>query len=177
MQFASQNYFQLFSITEKFHIDLGVLASRYHELQIETHPDKFADSTEQEKLMAVQNTSILNEAYATLNSPLKRAGYLLYLHDVEVEQVNQDELAMDLLMEQLQLRESLEEISNDESAQSQLDDLKSRVRDKVERCELSFGINMEEKKYPGAKELFHELQFLHKLLSEIDTIEERRLGY
>jgi hypothetical protein len=82
-----------------------------------------------------------------------------------------------LLMEQIQLRESLEQISNDESALSQLDDLKSRVRDKVSQCELTFGINLEGKDYSGAKGLFHEMQFLYKLLSEIDMIEERQLGY
>lgn len=177
MQFVNKNYFQLFSIAEKFHIDLDVLTSKYHELQIETHPDKFVNSTEQEKLKAVQNTSSLNEAYGTLKSPLNRAGYILTLHDMDIEQVNQDDLGMDLLMEQIELRESLEQISNDESALSQLDDLKSKVRDKAKQCELTFGTNLEEKDYRGAKGRFHEMQFLHKLLSEIDMAEERQLGY
>lgn len=84
------------------------------------HPDRFANAEEPEKLRAVQLSSYLNEAYETLKSPLRRAAYLLSLRDIDVEQVNQNDLSMDLLLEQIQLREKLDELPIDESALASL---------------------------------------------------------
>ena len=43
---------------------------------------------------------------------------------MDTESVNQNDLGMDLLMEQMQLRESLDELLKDESALPELDRLK-----------------------------------------------------
>ena len=79
----NQNYFEIFDLLESFEIDTESLAARYRDLQNETHPDKFSGGTEEEKLRAVQLNSYLNEAYTTLSSPIKRAGYLLHLKDIQ----------------------------------------------------------------------------------------------
>ncbi len=177
MQQINQNYFQLFEIPESFELDLISLADKYRQLQVDVHPDKYASSTEQEKLRAVQLTSYLNEAYSTLKSPLKRAAYLLSLHDLDVEQVSQDELGMDLLLEQIQLREALDEMPGDESALAELEKLKIEVTEKLDGRQQSFASKIEKKLLQEAKKIFHEMQFLHKLLAEIEAGEERRLGY
>lgn len=177
MQQLKQNYFQLFGLPQSFSLDRETLAEKYRELQSESHPDRFAGAGEEAKMQAVQLTSYINEAYATLKSPLKRAGYLLQLHNLDTAQVNQQDLDMELLMEQMQLREKLAELPDDESALDELAELKTQALDRISAREEAFAAALNGDELQQAKKIFHELQFLYKLKQEIDTGEEQRLGY
>lgn len=173
----TQNYFQLFEVPESFELDLDALAEKYRELQIEVHPDRFANAAEQEKLRAVQLSSYLNQAYDALKSPLQRAAYLLTLRGQDVETVSQSDLGMELLMEQMQLREALNELPRDESSLPELEKLKAEVANKLLQRQQSFADDLGNDALLEAKKAFHEMQFLHKLLLEIEAGEELRLGY
>ena len=127
MQHINKNYFQLFNISESYVLDLNSLADKYRQLQSESHPDRYVSADEPDKLRAVQLNSYVNEAYTTLKSPIKRAGYLLELNELNIERVAQNELSMDLLAEQMRLREILSELSDDESALPDLEKLKAEV--------------------------------------------------
>ena len=177
MQQINQNYFQLFDLSESFDLDLVKLSEKYHARQVEVHPDKFSGATEKNKLRAVQLTSYLNEAYSTLKSPIKRAAYLLTINGLNVESVSQNDLGMDLLLEQMQLRESLDALPKDESALTTLGHLKSEVGEKLNLKQNIFSREFALGELAQAKRTFHELQFLHKLLLEIESGEEQRLGY
>lgn len=177
MQQLNQNYFQLFKLSESFDLDMDSLTEEYHALQTEVHPDKFVSAKEQDRLRAVQMTSYLNEAYSTLKSPLKRAAYILKLHEIDAESVAQKDLGLDLLMEQMQLRESLDELPKDVSALPQLERLKEGTRVKLLERQNSFAVDVEMGEFNNAKKIFHELQFLEKFLAEIEDCEEQRLGY
>lgn len=177
MPAMSKNYFELFGLPQTFTVDIEKLSSSYHALQLEHHPDKVAGAGEQEKMQAIQFASFLNSAYEALNNPLSRAGYLLSLSDVDIEQVSQSDLGMDLLMEQMQLRESLADLPKDESSLSTLDELKKEVQAKIKNREVGFIEFIDSANLIGAKKLYHEMQFLFKLLSEIEAGEDLRLGY
>ena len=124
MQSLKSNFFEQFNLAQSCELDQEALADEYRKQQSEVHPDRFANAEESEKLRALQLSSYLNEAYETLKSPLRRAAYLLSMHDIDVEQVNQNDLSMDLLLEQIQLREKLDELPKDESALADLDKLR-----------------------------------------------------
>lgn len=171
------NFFEIFEITEAFELDEETLEDRYHKLQNETHPDRFAGAEEQQKLQAVQLNSYLNEAYVTLKSPLKRAGYLLQRNGIDPESVDQKDLDMELLLEQMQLRESLADLPKDESALEQIDKMKRETQKRIRECESRFTVSFSEGNLQLAKKVFHELQFLNKLLNETEQAEEHRLGY
>lgn len=177
VQTIKQTYFQLFDIPERFQVDLETLGARYRSLQAETHPDRFANSDEARKLQAVKQSSLLNQAFETLKSPLQRAGYLLQLRDCDVETVSQQDLGMDLLIEQMQLREALDDLPMDESALPDLDELKKKVAGKLAQRQQDFAACIDAQDISGAKKIFHELQFLFKLHREIEAGEEQRLGY
>jgi len=171
------NFFEIFDLPEAFDIDEKELGERYHRLQGETHPDRFAGAEEEKKLQAVQLNSYLNEAYTTLKTPLRRAGYLLQRKNIDPETVSQEDLDMELLMEQMQLRESLAELPKDDSALPQLDKIKADARQRIEAREVRFTDAYSAGRLPEAKKLFHELQFIYKLLDETLQAEEQRLGY
>ncbi len=171
------NFFEIFEIAEAFELDEETLEDRYHKLQTETHPDRFAGAEEKLKLQAVQLNSYLNEAYATLKSPLKRAGYLLLRNGLDPESVDQKDLDMELLLEQMQLRETLADLPKDESALDQIDKMKREAQVRIQECESRFTGALAAEDLQLAKKVFHELQFLNKLFNETEQAEEQRLGY
>ncbi len=173
----NNNYFQLFGQAQDFAIDLDALNATYRQLQSDNHPDRFAGADEAERLKAVQFASLINEGYHTLKSPMRRAAYLLSLLGVDTERVEQSDLSMDLLMEQMQLRESLAELPADDSALPELDKLKKSVTEKMQARQERFAELMQADETTAARKLFHEMQFLHKLIKEIDLGEEQRLGF
>ncbi|MBT3530746.1 MAG: Fe-S protein assembly co-chaperone HscB [Gammaproteobacteria bacterium] len=177
MQDFKKNYFQLFEISESFDVDIELVSEKYRELQAQSHPDRVAGASEEQKLRAVQFSSYINEAYAALKDPLKRAAYLLSIHGLDVGKVSQSDLGMDLLMEQMQLRERLEDLPKDDSALEELESLKKDVLGKLAQRLEKLAEDFSGQNFDSAKKLYHEMQFLYKLLSEIESGEESRLGY
>ena len=51
----SKNYFALFELPEHYDLDTADLAERYRELQRVVHPDRYANASEQERRLAVQD--------------------------------------------------------------------------------------------------------------------------
>src|SRR3989442_1837199 len=79
----NQNHFELFDLPARFAVDAAALEARYHELQREVHPDRFAAAPDPERRASMQLATRVNEAYQTLKSPLRRAVYILQLRGVE----------------------------------------------------------------------------------------------
>jgi len=177
VQIANKNYFQLFDLPESYDLDTDRLTAQYHKLQLDYHPDKHSSASEKEKMSAQVAASYINDAYETLKSPLRRAAYILTIKGKDVERVNQSDLSMEVLVEQMELRESLSDLPKDETALQALEELKSIAQGKIQKKQLKFEKEIESGDLSVAKQTFHELQFLFKLLAEIEEGEELRLGY
>ncbi len=104
------NYFELFDLPETFSLDLARLSSTYHDLQKATHPDRFAHQGEQAQRLALQKNAQLNDAFATLKSPLRRAEYLLMLSGIDLQSEQKTMRDMEFLMQQMEWRETLAEL-------------------------------------------------------------------
>ena len=177
MQIVNKNYFELFDLPETYDLDVDRLTAQYHMLQLNYHPDKHSSASEKEKMSAQVSSSYINDAYETLNSPLKRAAYVLAIKGKDTEIVDQSDLSMEVLVEQMELRESLGDLPKDETALQALEELKSNVQRKVNVKQVKFAKEIESDELSAAKKTFHELQFFSKLLAEIEEGEELRLGY
>ena len=104
-------HFALFELQPSFNLDLDQLATRYRELARGVHPDRFADASEREQRLALEQSASLNEAYQTLKSPPKRARYLLALNggELPLEVTVHDP---EFLLQQMELREELEDLQD-----------------------------------------------------------------
>ena len=193
----TQNYFEIFGLPVDFSVDQARLSSRYLELQKHLHPDNFVASTDQEKRLSMQWSTLLNTAQATLKDPLKCAIYLLQLHQIEIAE--NPSLPADFLMHQIALREELEAIGNylegkyleEKSEESdsegdysegkpenmeQITSFKNNLASVIKSLETDFVTALKDDPQDAA-EVVYKLQFIHKLRLAAEQLEEKLLGY
>jgi molecular chaperone HscB len=164
-----QSHFDLFGLAAAYALEPEALERSYREIQSRVHPDRFAHAGEAERRASLQWTTRVNEAYRTLKDPVQRARHLLELHGVDVAFETNTAMPPDFLMQQMELREALEEAKNS----SALDALRRNLSQDRKSLEKAIAEAIDTKKdYDGAAQLVRKLQFLDKLDSEIDAAYE-----
>lgn len=169
---GSPCHFALFDLQPSFRLDLELLAARYRELARSVHPDRFADASEREQRVALEQSASLNEAYSTLKSAPRRARYLLALRGPELplEVTVQDP---DFLLQQMQLREELEDL-HDNADLAGVAAFKRRLKVAQDELNESFAVCWEDAvRRDEAERLMRRMQFLDKLSHEVRQLEER----
>jgi len=165
-----QNHFDLFGLPPKFSIEGEALERSYREIQSKVHPDRFAHAGDAERRASLQWTTRVNEAYRTLKDPVQRARHILELHGIDVAFETNTAMPPEFLMQQMELRETLEEAKDASSLDTLRADLKKQ-RNLLEKA-IAEAIDVK-KDYGGASGLVRKLQFLHRLDEEIDSAYER----
>lgn len=164
-----QNYFELFALTPQFNLDTQALERAYQDNISQYHPDRFADKSDADQLLAVQNTSLINTAFNTLKAPLERARYLLELSGINAFDETDTSMDMDFLLAQIELRESLEAIKANQD-ELELDDfieaIGDKIKDNIER--ISQGFDSED--LPGVRNLVRELKFYTQLHQQAKSL-------
>jgi molecular chaperone HscB len=164
-----QNHFELFGLSPAFGLETEALERSYRQIQAQVHPDRFAHAGAAERRASLQWTTRVNEAYRTLKDPVQRAKHLLELHGVDVAFETNTAMPPDFLMQQMELREALEEAKD----APRLDALRTELRRSRSALETEIEQALDRKKdYAGAAGLVRKLQFLDKLDSEIDAAYE-----
>jgi molecular chaperone HscB len=74
---AGQDYFEVLGVPRSWHLSLESLAARHLALSRELHPDRFAQASPRERILSLERTTAVNDAYRTLRDPIRRAEYLL----------------------------------------------------------------------------------------------------
>ncbi|BCL68701.1 Co-chaperone protein hscB [Vibrio nigripulchritudo MADA3029] len=167
------DHFELFGISRQFDLDVTALSTQFRELQRQFHPDKFATSSERDRLMAVQKAAQINDAFQVLKQPISRAEYLLSLKGVDIR--NEQNTMQDpmFLMEQMELREALEEIESSSDPESELFDFEKKVS-KLYQSHLDEMVqSLTEEALENAANGIRKLKFIAKLQNEIEQLEEK----
>ncbi len=172
------NYFELFSFTPSFDIDTAILAERYHVLQRAVHPDKFANASEQDKRIAVQRTAQVNDGFSTLKNPISRAEHILSLHGIDLSHESTTVKDTQFLMQQMEWRESLEDIAHSKEPDSLIaelyDSFSAYEKQQKQRLhELLLGCS--ESDLTHSADLIRKLKFMAKLQDELTRVEDALL--
>ena len=169
---STSNYFELFGVAPAFGLDAGQLEQAYRDLQSVAHPDRFVASGDAQRRASLQLTTRINEAYRTLRDPVQRAKHLLELHGVDVAFETNTQMPTDFLLQQLEMRESLDAAKGRKDA-ALLDALRNSLLASRRTIEASIGESIDRQKdYAGAAELVRKLMFLQKMDDEIDAAYE-----
>jgi molecular chaperone HscB len=164
-----QSHFDLFGLAPAYALEIDALERSYREIQSRVHPDRFAHAGDAERRASLQWTTRVNEAYRTLKDPVQRAKHLLELNGVDVAFETNTAMPQDFLVQQMELREALDEAKTPVA----LDALRKKLVVEKRAMEQSIAEAIDAKKdYNGAAGLVRKLQFLDRLDEEIDAAYE-----
>jgi molecular chaperone HscB len=157
--------FQLFQIPEQFAQDRATLDARWKELQREAHPDKFAAQGAAAQRIAMQWSVRINEAYQRLKDPVQRAAYLCELHGAPINAENNTAMPAAFLMQQMELREALEDAKSEENLDVISQQVAEILREQLSNAEQLID---QAKDYPAAAQAVRALLFIQKFQADIE---------
>ncbi len=166
----NSNFFELFELPVSYEVDLNKVQQHYMALQKLVHPDKFANGSDQEKRLSMQQTSWINEAQTTLKDPVLRAIYLLSLKGTDINLENETTMDAAFLMQQLETRERLENIKNESDPLAALDVMAKELKSSTGDMMKSFAQSYDADQIDDAREWIRKLQFMQKAKKEINTL-------
>lgn len=176
----TQTHFELFELPVSFDVDLSQLNQRYRELQRVVHPDKFVNASDRERLLSVEKAALINEAYQILKTPQRRARYMLELQGISFD--DEKDMALDpaFLMEQIELREALGELSQATdpvvTLNSIMTDIEKRIAVVIEQLREGLEqVQLDQVQKSSLKQAVHKMQFLNRLREEAEYQEENLL--
>ncbi|WP_140180325.1 co-chaperone HscB [Providencia stuartii] len=169
------DYFTLFGFTPSYTIDSEQLVQRFQSLQRQYHPDRYATCTEQEKMQALQQAATINAAYQALRHPLKRAEYMLLLQGIDINNEQHTMHDTAFLMEQLELREELDNIESNAHAADLLVDFIKNVQQMQKTRSAIMVTQLDGEQWEQAADTVRKLRFLDRLQQQAEQLEERLL--
>ncbi len=170
----TQNYFEIFGVPEFYDLDLAELSSRFRKLQSAIHPDKYASASDMERRLSVQKSALINEAYLALKSPLERARYMLKLRGVDLSNDTSITMAPDFLMQQMELREELEQVKRSQDSLSRLEEVTGKINKILDQQKQIVSKLFADKNSDLDKiaDYVRRMQFICKLRQEVELLEE-----
>jgi molecular chaperone HscB len=104
--------FELFGLPRRFALNRSDIDARWKALQGEVHPDRYAAEGPTAQRLAMQWAVRVNEAYARLRDPLKRAAYLCELRGAAIDAENNTAMPAAFLLQQMAWRERLDDAAS-----------------------------------------------------------------
>ncbi|WP_299015758.1 co-chaperone HscB [uncultured Photobacterium sp.] len=169
------NHFELFGLPFQFKLDGSLLSTQFRELQRRFHPDNFATASERDRLMAVQKAAQINDAFQTLKKPISRSEYMLSEKGIDIRGEHKTLQDPEFLMQQMELREALEDIPSASDPESALFDFEQQASAlyKAQLADLEQLLNQES--WEQAADAVRKLKFIDKLRYEVERLEETLL--
>lgn len=99
------NYFEFYQIPEAFFIDETTLKQKYHQVTKQLHPDFFTTASEIEQQLALEKSTLNNQAYKTLSDFERRMEYILKIHGL-LENI--PSLPQHFLLQMMDINEAIE---------------------------------------------------------------------
>ena len=174
-----QTHFDRFGLKQKFALEGKALTLAFRETQRLTHPDRFVSATDRERRFALEQSTIINDAYRILREPMSRAGYLLKLLGIDVDDERGVKLSPEFLITILELRESLEELVGPD-AHIERQKIQQSVALEYEEGLARLGMRLDATTKPdesalnGLGQLHAQLKYLRRTLDEIERLEAQR---
>ena len=162
--------FELFGLATQFSQDRLVIDARWKELQREAHPDKFAAQGATAQRLAMQWSVRINEAYARLKEPLRRAAYLCELNAAPVNAENNTAMSKEFLLQQMQWREALDDATDAETLHTLSLQVASERHTMLQKCEQLLDVAHD---YQQAAQQVRALMFVERFGRDVEACQDR----
>jgi molecular chaperone HscB len=168
----TQNHFELFSLPQGYALERAELDARYRDLQRSVHPDRYASASDRERRISMQQATQINEAYEVLRDPLQRGRYLLELRGHTIEEQQSSHQDPGFLMQQMELREILAGIRQQDDPLQALDRLAQTVRGQYQSLQSALARALDgDADSEQAITLVLRMQFFKRLQDELQELE------
>jgi len=159
---AAMDNFARLGLARGFDIADTDLDRQYFGFQRALHPDRFVGKSAKEQAISLQHATSINDAYECLKDTLKRAAHLLEISGYGLPEDGETTSDPELLMEAMEMRESLAEAVDSE----ELGKVIKHSEDAVEHCVEQLREAFEAGNFEHAKLLALRLTYLTKLAQE-----------
>lgn len=170
-------HFSVFGLEPSVELDVKALEARFRELSLAWHPDRAPSGDARARLEAVSRTALLNDAFAVLKDPVRRALYLLKLHGVDLESETgaaRAQMPMDFLEEVMERREALDHaMAQKDHARVQA--LADEVRAQRGRSLAAGQAALAARDVTAATHALGRVRYYTRFLEQVDAFEEEQL--
>lgn len=162
------SYFTTFDLPATFAVDSALLSTRYRDLQVAVHPDRFVNATDAEKRIAMERAVQVNEAFTTLKDPVRRAMHLLALVNIDGMDGKNTVMPLDFLAEQIEWREALADARLKED-EARLGEMSHELTGMLASLGDTFAAAYLGEHRTVATTLARKMRFVQKLIEEAES--------
>ncbi|KAK4877873.1 hypothetical protein RN001_010379 [Aquatica leii] len=159
----TSNYFAVLNVEQTFDIDPKSLTNKYRQLQAVLHPDKYSNKSQAERDISLTYSSLVNNAYNTLQVPLKRAIHLLKLYGVNIDQEVTHPEFLTLIME---LNEEVEAAKTPED----LKNLDRKNKTEMEKINSTLSSCFKQQKLRQVKDEIIKMKYYNSIRMRINEL-------
>ena len=163
------NYFALFGLPIGFQVDTNKLRAAFMDIQLASHPDKFAQSNSFEQEEALERSALANKGFSLLNNKDQILPYVLELKGI----ITSDEkyaLSPDFLMEMMELNEAWMDADDETAKQSILEQIKAIQNEILEPIKTYLEMDqidtIAQEAMLQIKEYYYKKKYLDRILAE-----------
>jgi molecular chaperone HscB len=167
----SQTYFELFGMNPVFGIDSSRLHAEQQRLQSIFHPDRYVNASDRDKRVSGQVASWVNQAYETLQDPVKRSRYLLEINGVDIPDDSTTTSDTEFLMEQIELREQVESCRHGEDGLQRSDQIEARLTQRANQLAAEFVSYFEISQFDKAMTSSRKMQFVQRIQQQLSELQ------
>ncbi|MFV2032343.1 MAG: Fe-S protein assembly co-chaperone HscB [Gammaproteobacteria bacterium] len=162
-----QDYFTLFGLDLSFDIDAEKLHSKQQRLQSTFHPDRFVNTSDEERRLSVQQAAWINQAYETLSNPVERARYMLQVKGVDMSDESKTTADTEFLMEQIGFREEMDECHTNPDPLECCEHIVAKLRLKEQGYSAEFKSCFDQGDLNAARQSSRKMQFIQRVLDQL----------
>ena len=167
----SQTYFELFGLEPAFDLDVRNLQAEQQRLQATYHPDRFIGADDRDKRLSTQIASWVNQAYETLQDPVKRSRYLLEISGATIPDDSSTTSDTEFLMEQIELREEVESCWHGDEPLQQCQQIESKLSHRAGELASEFVRHFESRDLDAALLSSRKMQFIQRIQQQLSELQ------
>jgi len=167
----SQTYFELFGLEPAFDLDVRGLQAEQQRLQATYHPDRFIGADDRDKRLSTQIASWVNQAYETLQDPVKRSRYLLEISGAIIPDDSKTTSDNEFLMEQIELREAIDACRDSDNPLQRCAEIEHTLEQRAAELAAAFVAEFARGGLQQAAQVSRKMQFIQRIQQQLSELQ------